>query len=612
MGVMRGYTLRDKRGRKFQANVADSVNIDRTPRVREQILAGEFHRVADPESGGRVSVEKTFFYTDFTRGQFFLVLPRWDRHKWQEATFELNGMLRHLPEVLAPRDRRSIRVVFGLAELREKLLAFDAQLADDLIEALKAVLLGEHPFLLQYPRLNIVLDRADNDAVEFVCSYDHHLRKYRIGYPRHKVDQLLSQRPELEQLVNDMGQDIAPVDQEKSSWVNLRRLSPSVWALAELDRVASRIETRRGSEVDLDSDAFDFMLQHLPQGSDLSTAAKRDLEVLGRWAGDERKRQGAAVSLTEELAELYLGKKLTGEWGALKPKLVRRIWTMLADLNDGDVEGNSFVDEIRIGTPGQDSSYDPQTRDIGIDRSTLPRGRAYDNQWFERVVLHEVGHAVHAKHKDTVDAWLADRFGWARFTTSVADINLWVDALGGYPSDSGSREQEQIRQYIRQSVGKGGTWTAPARPRAPRQHPWSGEDFPARLACELTAKRVKGTRWYSFYDQWYQKDDRRFFVNYYYKELMIVDERALELVRSKALSQYALMAAPEFFAELYATINGRDRRQFKRKERLDEDIKDFFKALNPTESEETRQDAEVWSGVNRRRRAHKGKPVLIA
>jgi hypothetical protein len=364
--------------------------------------------------------------------------------------------------------------------------------------------------------------------------------------------------------------------------------------------------------VDLDSDAFDFMLQHLPQGSDLSTAAKRDLEVLGRWAGDERKRQGAAVSLTEELAELYLGKKLTGEWGALKPKLVRRIWTMLADLNDGDVEGNSFVDEIRIGTPGQDSSYDPQTRDIGIDRSTLPRGRAYDNQWFERVVLHEVGHAVHAKHKDTVDAWLADRFGWARFTTSVADINLWVDALGGYPSDSGSREQEQIRQYIRQSVGKGGTWTAPARPRAPRQHPWSGEDFPARLACELTAKRVKGTRWYSFYDQWYQKDDRRFFVNYYYKELMIVDERALELVRSKALSQYALMAAPEFFAELYATINGRDRRQFKRKERLDEDIKDFFKALNPTESEETRQDAEVWSGVNRRRRAHKGKPVLIA
>jgi hypothetical protein len=184
--------------------------------------------------------------------------------------------------------------------------------------------------------------------------------------------------------------------------------------------------------------------------------------------------------------------------------------------------------------------------------------------------------------------------------------------LGGYPSDSGSREQEQIRQYIRQSVGKGGTWTAPARPRAPRQHPWSGEDFPARLACELTAKRVKGTRWYSFYDQWYQKDDRRFFVNYYYKELMIVDERALELVRSKALSQYALMAAPEFFAELYATINGRDRRQFKRKERLDEDIKDFFKALNPTESEETRQDAEVWSGVNRRRRAHKGKPVLIA
>ena len=611
MGVMRGYTLRDKRGRKFQANVADSVNIDRTPRVRDQILTGEFHRIADPESGGRVSVEKAFFYTDFTRHQFFLVLPRWDRHKWQEATFELSGMLRHLPEVLAPKDRRSIRVIFGLAELREKLLAFDAQLDDYLIEALKAVLLGEHPFLLQYPRLNIVLDRADNEAVEFVCSYDHHSRKYRIGYSRQKVEQLLSHRSELEQVMNDFRQEIATVDQEKSLWVNLRRFSPGVRALAELDRLAQQIEAGRGSEVDVDSEAFDFMLRHLPKGSDLSSAAKRNLEIIGRWAGNDRKRDRAAASLIEELAELYLGKELTGEWGALKPALVRRVWTMLADLNDGDVEGNSYVDEIRLGVPGEDSSYDPQTRDIGIDRSTLPQGRAYDNQWFERVVLHEVGHAVHAKHKDTVDAWLADRFGWARFTMTVADINQWVGALGGYPGDASEREQEQIRQYIRQSVGKGGRWTAPARPRAPGKHPWSGEDFPARLACELTAKRVKGKRWYSFFDQWYQRNDKRFFVNYYYKELMIIDERALKLVRSKALSKYALMAAPEFFAELYATINGRDRRQFKRKEKIDQDIIDFFKALNPAEPEETRRDSEVWSGANRRGRGYEEKPVLV-
>jgi hypothetical protein len=610
MGVMRGYTLRDKRGRNFEANVADSVNIDRTPRVREQILAGEFHRIPDRETGGRISVEKTFFYTDFSRGQFFLVLPRWDRHKWQEATFELRGMLRHLPESLAPKDRRSVRVVFGLAELREKLLAFDAGIDDGLVEAVKAVLLAEHPFLLQHPRLNIVLDRADNEAVEFVCSYDHHPRKYRIGYPRQKVDLLLSHGGELDQVVMDLRQEIADVDKEESFWVNLRRFSPNVWAVSELDRKARQIEAGDQAGVNLNSDAFDFMLRNLPQGSELSAAAKRDLEVLGKWAGDQRKRDRASVSLTEELAEIYLGKKLTGEWGAIKPALVRRIWTLLANLDDGDVEGNSFVDEIRLGVPGEDSSYDPQTRDIGIDRTDMPRGRAYDNQWFERVVLHEVGHAVHAQHKEVVDAWLAKRFGWARFTMSVADINQWITALGGYPGDAGSREQEQIRAFIRQSVGNGGRWTAPARPRAPKEHPWSQEDFAVRLACELTTQRTKGKRWYSCYDRWYQQQDRRFFINYYYRELMIVGDPAIDLVRKKALSAYGLMAAPEFFAELYATVHGRDRRQSKRKEKLDQDILDFFQALSQAQPSQNRPGSAPPSGGYQEHQGPTGKPIL--
>jgi hypothetical protein len=169
--------------------------------------------------------------------------------------------------------------------------------------------------------------------------------------------------------------------------------------------------------------------------------------------------------------------------------------------------------------------------------------------------------------------------------------------LGGYPDDAGSREQEQIRAYIRRSVGKGGRWTAPARPRAPKDHPWSRE-FAARRACELTAQRVKGKRWYSFYDKWYLHDGKRFFVNYYYKELMIVSEKALDLVRTKALSKYALMASPEFFAEMYATINGRDRRQSKRKEKLDPDILAFFKALSPSQLAEGRQEAQQFDGYS--------------
>jgi hypothetical protein len=588
MGVMRGHTLRDKRGQALQVNVADCVNVGRTPKVREKILNGEFHRIKASGGNGPVSVEKPFFYADFERGQFFLVLPRWDRHKWREAAEDFHKVLGHLPESLAPADRRKVRLVFGLAELREKLLAFDAELNDRLVEVLKALILYEHPFLLESPRLNLVLDRVDTSAVEFIISYDHQPRRYRVGYRRRLVDDLFAREAECEQwLALLQGQTPAEPDHEhEPAWINLRRWSPSNWALAELDRLAQKVESKLPGGIDIDSDAFDKMLRFLPRGSELSAAAKRDLKSLRKWAANRQRRRNRRESLKEELWEIYFGKELTAERGMVKLELVEQLWGLLDGLSDAEIEGNSFIEEIRVGVPGGTSFYDPDTNDIGIDRASLPKGRPYDREWFEQVMLHEVGHAVHAKHQKQVDQMLMSLFGWERFPTTDAGIDGWIRAMGDYPETFGELQKRQVRSYIRQAVGNGERWTPPVRPRVPDGHPWNAEDFGPRLAFEGTVVRDNTKRWYDSHMNWYAVGDRRFFVNYYYGELMVVNEEAIQQVHAGALDCYALMAPPEFFAELYMTANAREPGLIQRRGSL------APKALRFLQSLEAEQPAE--------------------
>jgi hypothetical protein len=598
MGVMRGYTLRDKRGRAFEANVADCVNIDRTPKVREQILEGEFHRVPNPSGDGRVSVEKTFFYADFSRGQFFLVLPRWDRLRWQAASHDLRAMMAHFPEFLVPSMKRKVRVVCGLAELREKLLVFDAEFDDRLVEMLKSLIQFEHPFLLQHPRLNIELDRVTADSVEFVATYDHRPERYRIGYPRRLIDDLFAYRGYLEESLQEMGKALDVPDEPDPLWINHRRTAPHTWALVQLDRYAREIERNPRVVIDIDSNQFEKMLQLLPRGSELSPGAKKDLLILRGWSGTQERKKNPGEFLKEELWEIYFGKELKGGQAILKPDAVERLWKVLDGLNGGDFEGNSYIDQIHLGLTGNGSFYKPSTDDIGIDRSALAKGQSYDPSWFEQVVLHEVGHGVHARHQIEVDKMLEQDFGWARYGTSQDGIDKWIKKMGGYPGGTTGQQQQQIRSYIRQSVGNGKKWRAPARPQVPRDHPWHTEDFGPRLACERTVQGRGASRWYDCSAGWYRQGSLRFFVNYYYGELMIVNEDALAYVKSRALDTYALMAPPEFFAELYMTVHATHRKLAERVRKLDRDLVQYVRSLGEEREDRGGQEA---NGDRRRR-----------
>ncbi len=134
----------------YDGDVAESLHVSTRPDLRDDILAGRFHRFACPACGAFTVIEKLLAYTDFDRHHWFTVvgavelpfLSEWRafaREAFQKTMLERSPAL--VRDQIAPEMRQ--RLVFGLASLREKLLAFDAGLDDRVLELLKLEVLRE-------------------------------------------------------------------------------------------------------------------------------------------------------------------------------------------------------------------------------------------------------------------------------------------------------------------------------------------------------------------------------------------------------------------------------------------------------------------------------------
>lgn len=134
----------------YDGDIAESLHISTRPDIRADILAGRFHRFECPACGAWTTIEKLLAYTDFERQHWFTVVPTVELpflSQWREfaaTSFRLT-MLERCPSLvrdeMAPRMRR--RLIFGLASLRDKLIALDAGLDDRVLEILKLELLRE-------------------------------------------------------------------------------------------------------------------------------------------------------------------------------------------------------------------------------------------------------------------------------------------------------------------------------------------------------------------------------------------------------------------------------------------------------------------------------------
>lgn len=131
--------------------VARSINAERSPDLREQILGSAFQRVECPACGESFAIETPFTYIDRPRREWILVFGEDDVESFRDleatadSTFELGAGPRAplvARELFAGMKRRA---VFGQLALTEKLLAWDAGLDDGALEVLKASAFGLAP-----------------------------------------------------------------------------------------------------------------------------------------------------------------------------------------------------------------------------------------------------------------------------------------------------------------------------------------------------------------------------------------------------------------------------------------------------------------------------------
>ncbi|MDB4967160.1 MAG: hypothetical protein JWN44_2849 [Myxococcales bacterium] len=160
----------------FVAPIADSVGANRAPHLLDAVLAGTFHRFSCTRCHRAVQVEKEILFTDFARGHWIGVFPPEDEPRFQEcgelvtSTFH-EALVEKAPAFVATwAPRFTVRVVFGVPELREKLICLHNELDDRAIEILKLDLLADRPELVERGVVALRVDGviAEDGAIAFV------------------------------------------------------------------------------------------------------------------------------------------------------------------------------------------------------------------------------------------------------------------------------------------------------------------------------------------------------------------------------------------------------------------------------------------------------------
>jgi hypothetical protein len=160
----------------FEVDVVDNVPIDREPALLEEVLQERLNRFACPRCAAPMQVEKQLLYTDFARGHFVGVFPPEQEARFiscaalVEASFQHAIVVEAPPIVAAAAPRFEVRVVFGLAELREKLICWNNDLDDRAVELLKMDVLADRPELVARGVVALVVDgvTAEENAIALV------------------------------------------------------------------------------------------------------------------------------------------------------------------------------------------------------------------------------------------------------------------------------------------------------------------------------------------------------------------------------------------------------------------------------------------------------------
>lgn len=178
-------------GQRSTQTVYSSVNAARSPWLRDDVLAERLHVFECPFCRAEFVAETPFVYLDVPRGHWVVHYPP----SWEDAypTHEADAG-RLLREATSPPeaperaatllDGAQVRVVFGLAALREKLVGWDAGIDDAALEALKVDLLRSVEGLWFHPAGRPRLREASPESLTFAATSHENDDVLQITIPR--------------------------------------------------------------------------------------------------------------------------------------------------------------------------------------------------------------------------------------------------------------------------------------------------------------------------------------------------------------------------------------------------------------------------------------------
>ncbi|MHA1568471.1 MAG: CpXC domain-containing protein [Alphaproteobacteria bacterium] len=182
-----------------KTEVYQSVNVTLEPELKEKVLNFELFLMICPKCQARLDRLTHLLYHDMDRHLMIWLHPLEERLHWQEyVEKDIQGFQQSV-EMMGGKEIKNIptlRTCFGPLELREKILIFDADLDDKVIELMKLRFLAQHreEFIENIPGVYFV-EREDNgDAVLMV--FDEH-KGENLGQLRVPQDLLSEDQSEL-------------------------------------------------------------------------------------------------------------------------------------------------------------------------------------------------------------------------------------------------------------------------------------------------------------------------------------------------------------------------------------------------------------------------------
>lgn len=160
-------------GEKMDFEAVASVNADRRPDLRDEIVDGTFQRTDCPKCGVSFRLDPDMVYLDIGRGQWIAVFPATDLGDWEGREAQArDSFARAYGDEASPAAKAiggdlHARVAFGWAALREKLLATQHGLDDKLLELMKIAMIRglENPPLGDGSELRLVEVDEEEDSL---------------------------------------------------------------------------------------------------------------------------------------------------------------------------------------------------------------------------------------------------------------------------------------------------------------------------------------------------------------------------------------------------------------------------------------------------------------